>query len=354
MADYQPNEIVDMIMILGESHNNYRAAARLYTARFPDRRHPDHRAISRLTQRAREGHMVRQRRNHEYDENDPNVITVLAAIYLDPHTSSRRVHREIGITKSTFLRILKSLKYHAYHITLVQELQDNHFQQRIEFCQWALRMIENDPDFFRYVLFSDEAKFQSDGELNRHNCHYWSDENPHWYRTVNHQRRWSIMVWCGIVNGYLIGPYFFEGNVAGNSYLHLIRDQFHELIEDVDLETRRRMWFQHDGAPAHFAVIVRNFLNQYYNGRWIGRGGPVNWPACSPDLTSPDFYLWGYLKNVVFKERPTTRADMQERIRRACAAIPRQILLNTVRHFQRRLNLCLQANGRHFEHLLPG
>ena len=23
---------------------------------------------------------------------------------------------------------------------------------------------------------------------------------------VDHQNRWSLMVWCGIVNGYLIGP----------------------------------------------------------------------------------------------------------------------------------------------------
>lgn len=104
------------------------------------------------------------------------------------------------------------------------------------------------------------------------------------------------MVWCGIVNGYLIGPYIFEENANKNSYLRLIRDQFPELMEDVNLETRQRMWFQHDKALANFALIIRNFLDQYYNGRWIGRRGPVNWHACSPDLTSPDFYLWGYLK----------------------------------------------------------
>lgn len=354
MADYQPNEIVDMIMVLGECNNNYRAAARLYAARFPDRRHPRHTAISRLTQRARDGHMVRQRRHHVYDVNDARCVTVLAIIHVDPHISSRRVEKEHGIPRRTFLRILETLKYHAYHITLVQELQIHHFQQRLVFCQWALHMIENDQNFFNFVLFSDEATFQNDGELNRHNCHYWSNENPHWHRTVNFQRRWSLMVWCGIVNGYLIGPYFFEENVNRLTYLQLIREQLPELMEDVDLETRRRLWLQQDGAPPHFALIVRHFLNENYNGRWIGRGGPVNWPACSPDLTSLDFFLWGYLKNVVFEQRPTTKANMQDRIRRACAAIPRQTLLDTVRHFQRRLILCLEANGGHFEHLLRG
>jgi len=95
-------------------------------------------------------------------------------------------------------------------------------------------------------MFSDEAKIYSDGQLiilyNRHNCHYWSDHNPHWHRTVDHQNRWNLMVWCGIINGQangLIGPCFFERNVDRDSYL--LRDQLPEMLENVDLMTRRRM-----------------------------------------------------------------------------------------------------------------
>ena len=80
------------------------------------------------------------------------------------------------------------------------------------------------------------------------------------------------------------------------------------------------------------------FLNLNFNERWIGRGGPFEWPPCSPVLTSPDFFLWGYIKNVVFAQRPTTR----------------ETLLKTVDGFERRLRLCLQANGEHFEQLLHG
>lgn len=134
----------------------------------------------------------------------------------------------------------------------------------------------------------------------------------------------------------------------------MLRDHLPGLLENVDLATRQRMWFQQDGAPPHHALIVRAFLNNNYNNRWIGRSGPVAWPPCSPDLTSPDFYLWGYLKDVVFAQRTTTKEDMMERIRRACATIPRDTLLSTVRNFERRLNLCLEANGGNFEQLLRG
>ena len=68
-----------------------------------------------------------------------------------------------------------------------------------------------------------------------------------------------------------------------------------------------------------------------------------------PDLTLPDFFLWSYIKNVVFAQRPTTREDLMERIRRACAGTSRETSLKTVDVFERRLRLCLQANGEHFE-----
>jgi len=51
MVDYLPNEIVDMIRILGEAGSNYSAAERLYAERYPNRCHPcrkkDHKKIHR-------------------------------------------------------------------------------------------------------------------------------------------------------------------------------------------------------------------------------------------------------------------------------------------------------------------
>jgi len=61
------------------------------------------------------------------------------------------------------------------------------------------------------------------------------------------------------------------------------------------------MWIQLDGAPPHYVRIVRNFLNRR-NDMWIRQGEPIAWPARSSDLTSSDFYLWGYVKNACTSE----------------------------------------------------
>ena len=40
----------------------------------------------------------------------------------------------------------------------------------------------------------------------------------------------------------------------------------------------------------NYSAAAREVLNRDFNGRWIGRGGPITWPARSPDLTSSDFF----------------------------------------------------------------
>lgn len=349
---YTPSEIVELLIILGECNRNYREAAREYARRFPIRRHPDHKQIRILKLRAERGFLTKTRRKRVFNDDEDDVNVVLANVVDNPHTSCRIISRETGISKSTVNRILQGVKFHPYHITLVQSLTPQDYATRLEFCNWAVTQINVDNNFFNYVMFSDEATFKNDGQLNRHNCHYYFDENPRWFREVDHQHKWSVMVWCGIINGYLVGPYFFDENVNRHSFLRLLDTHLDNMLENVDLETVRQMWLQLDGAPPHFALVVRNYLNQQYPNRWVGRGSVVPWPPRSPDLTPPDFFLWGHLKNRVFATAPTTRENMIERIRNECDALPRNVLLSTIQTFKKRINLCIQQRGEQFEHLM--
>ncbi|XP_032685820.1 tachykinins-like isoform X2 [Odontomachus brunneus] len=74
----------------GECHNNYVAASRLYAERFLQRRHPTNVTIRSLTERACNGHLVRQRQHREY-ENDAQALTILAADHRNPHIYSNAV-----------------------------------------------------------------------------------------------------------------------------------------------------------------------------------------------------------------------------------------------------------------------
>jgi hypothetical protein len=124
------------------------------------------------------------------------------------------------------------------------------------------------------------------------------------------------------------------------------------LLEDIPLVFRINDWFQHDSAPPHFSRRAREILDQQYPDRWIGRGGPRNWPARSPDLNPLDFFLWGYVKNVVYRHPIDTEEKLRGRIQEAFATITPEMVTNSKRSLLRRARLCLQMNGGHFEHSL--
>ena len=46
----------------------------------------------------------------------------------------------------------------------------------------------------------------------------------------------------------------------------------------------------YDEVPAHFPVMVHNFLNDACPAPWTGHGRLVAWPPCSLDLNPQDFF----------------------------------------------------------------
>jgi hypothetical protein len=111
-------------------------------------------------------------------------------------------------------------------------------------------------------------------------------------------------------------------------------------------------WFQQDGHPAHSSTIARTWLDEAFPDRWIGLYGPVEWPPRSPDLTPLDYFLWGYLKSVVYNNRPETVDQLKNEIVRHCRAIEANVLQNVMNGFVARIGHCIAAEGRQFEHLV--
>ena len=64
-----------------------------------------------------------------------------------------------------------------------------------------------------------------------------------------------------------------------------------------------------------------------------------------------DFYLWGTVKDEVYRRKPRTLEELRQEITAACAAISIETLTDVVAATGHRYVMCLAANGQHFEHL---
>lgn len=134
-------------------------------------------------------------------------IEVAQAFVENPHLSLRRAANQHDVSHETIRGILKSIHFHPYKIHLVQELNEDDPDRRIEFSESMMNRMDENPLFLYNIVFSDEATFTLKGEVNRHNCRYWSDTNPAWMLESHTQYPQKVNVWAGILNDTIIGPF---------------------------------------------------------------------------------------------------------------------------------------------------
>lgn len=279
-----------------------------------------------------------------------DTIAIINHFRINPKTSQKRASNALNISKSSVQQCLKKNKFHPYKLQIVQQLNVGDYAARVAFAEEILHKIANSPDYLRYLMFSDEAHFHLDGAVNRHNCRYWSDENPKWIAEKPlHSPRTTV--WAAIWSSGVIGPFFIDENVTSERYLKMLIDEFWPSFNM--LQHTNSYIFMQDGAPPHWARTVRQWLNDKFPNRWIGRGGVddsnIRWPPRSPDLTPCDFFLWGFLKQKVYTTRPQNLDELKVRIKAAFQLVNNEMLHRTLDSFKRRLELILENDGHHIE-----
>ncbi|GFU78959.1 transposable element Tc3 transposase [Trichonephila clavipes] len=154
-------------------------------------------------------------------------------------------------------------------------------------------------DFHKRILFSDEAHFWLNGYVNKQNCRIWSEANPQVYvETPLHPEK--LTVCCAL-------------------------------------------WA--DGSTCHKARATIDLLKDTFGDRLISRFGPVNWPPRSCDLTPLDYFLRGYVKSLVYADKPQTLDHLEDNIRRVIADIRAQMLEKVIENWTFRLDYIRASRG---------
>lgn len=350
-------EMRDMVCVYAQENFNGYGARRRYLELYPQRRPPGPKLFQNLYARLGETGSFRPKRDNL---GRPKLITVdqedeiLVRVAENPEISVRRMAAAMGTSKTTVHKIFRDQKMHPFHFSPVQNLLPTDLPARLQFARFCHAQNNANPMFPNKILFTDEATFTRRGVFNLKNKHVWEMENPHVTTERHFQHEFKINVWCGIVGNFVLGPYELPAKLNGQSYLNFLQHGLVDLFDDLPLETRQDMYFMQDGAPAHYSLQVRNYLNTVFPNRWIGRGSQLPWPARSPDFNPMDFCFWGYVKSIVYSQKINSREELWEKIVSAVEDFRNQgILFNIRQSFIKRTLKCIQVNGGHFEHLLP-
>ena len=123
------------------------------------------------------------------------------------------------------------------------------------------------------------------GYINARNIRCYSAKNP------------LEFVRCVMSRSGIIGPKFFEETNSTKISNNIVTGFVQELEND-ELQDR---FSQHDGATTHTVGDNLSFLHEFFDHRVISLHSVPYYPPTSPDLTPLDYFLFGHLKNTIFK-----------------------------------------------------
>ena len=336
---------------------------RLFEIAFPHRNVPSSSTIWRNVRKYQQ-HGTSLNRNkgnsgrRRTGRSEANIQAVREQLQNNAQVSARR--NGLGLPSATFNRITRlDLRWHPYQISIRHELRDTDYPRRLNFCQWFNQQQRN-PRFLANFVIGDEAGFGMNGEVNSHNVRQYAPRGEHpEFHFVRREERAKVTVWMGICgNGSILGPFFFNRNVDGNAYLVMLNENIiPQLTEIFNNQFQNghflRLWWAQDGAPAHQLIAVRERLLEVFQRRVIALHLPVEWPPRSPDLTPCDYFLWGYLKDRVYRTPPQNIDDLRNKIQQEAEILRGNpaLIRRVLRQMEQRSNLCVVRDGVHVENL---
>ena len=195
----------------------------------------------------------------------------------------------------------------------------------MKFCYTFLRL-----HTFASPVIGDETVL-SRGHINKHN--------------TPSSAAWSVLtIWKRSWNNTRDGE---QGAIPGHVEMVLLVEERSVSIDANDL------WFQRDGAPPQCASIRLEWWRKKFACRLIARKVAFKRPSYSPDNNNPfDFFLWGYLKNRVYRNPVLETLDKLKHnnvreVRRIESAIIGQVTSSV----EQRAREVIVARGAWIEHV---
>lgn len=258
MVRFSIRERSDTLEIYLLKQKSPTAARREYGRLYPERRVPSKQIFARLAKKMQEKGTVLdvrsiRRRHRVVDEQ--NEVNILGFFETYPSASITKCYQELPVSRSSVHRVLKKYQYKPYKFRKTQKLSNEHCQRRLLFCEEFLNRYYQNPDYLKYICWTDESSFTTKRGCNSQNNRYWSTNNPHMIHEIKCQGYRSVNVWCGVIDRLILGPLFIDQKLTGERYFHLLQNEISGQIDDLPLNISTRMMWQ-QSAPPHNVIRV--------------------------------------------------------------------------------------------------
>lgn len=304
----------------------------------------DHRTIKRFAANSQQGRKKRaEKGRRKLTANDLRRIKREAS--RKPLSSSSAIFRNCnlsGVCRSTRCSVLRDMA----KIKKAQSRPPLTKKHKLKRQDWAKKYLKTD---FSRVLWTDEMRVTLDGPDGW--ARGWITKGrsaPLRFR--RQQGGGGVMVWAGIINDELVGPFRVEDGlkINSNTYCQFLEATlFQQWYRKKSAAFKKTMIFMQDNAPSHASK---------YSTAWLASKGLrdekiMTWPPCSPDL-NPIENLWALLKREIYSEgkQYTSLNSVWEAVVAAAQKVDRQQIKNLTESMDRRLITVIEKKGGYIGH----
>jgi transposase len=150
----------------------------------------------------------------------------------------------------------------------------------------------------------------------------------------------SFFYWKGIVHHEFVP----HGKTVNKEFYLKVMKSLREAVRRNRPEawTNKTWMLQHDNAPAHVSLLIREFLtNQEMT--------VMPQPPYSPDLAPADFFLFPKLKSTLKGRRFQMVEEIKEISLQDLRAIPQNMFQDAFQNWKKRWEQCINSRREYFE-----
>lgn len=272
--------------------------------------------------------------------NEREQRSIHRIVERDPTASAAMIAQEVATTSNTTfcLQTVRNVIHKFNYYGRVQRrkpfISEVNRKKRLQF---AKTYINEDLEFWKNVIFSDESKFNIFGSDGRK--YVWRKPNTefqarHVRPTVKHGGG-SVLVWgCMSWNG--TGNLTYIDNIMNaEKYVDILRHNLKSSAEKLGISDT--YIFQQDNDPKHTANKTKEWM--LYNVR-----SQLKTPPQSPDI-NPIEHLWYLLDQKVKKNKISSKSTLKEALGEEWRKIGQEVTQNLVSSMPRRLQAIIDADG---------
>ena len=286
---------------------------------------------------------------HSASCSDANVEKVRQKIQEDRRLTIKEIGEDLGISCEACQSILTvNLGLKRVAAKLVPRfLSDDQKNRRLEICMELKRRAENDPLFIDSIITGDEMWIYGCDPESKSVHHYaWKTLNEPWARKLRQMRSnvKTLLIVFFDSQGIVHQEFVPQNQTISQAYYKEVLIRLREKVRGKRPQLfRTRSWFlQHDNAPVHNSLSIREFL--------AAKKVPVlPHPSYSPDLSPCDFFLFPKVKFFLKGKTYDDVGSMKKNMMLYLQSLTVQDFQNCFQKLQERWSKCIVSRGEYFD-----